>query len=87
MKQDTGKSAEENIEQPKNKTSTTKVITSSKRSSEDDSVLQPKKFSRKLVNPAQDRPLTNKDKTKKYSKKAVGTVSGKDASSLVGGEA
>lgn len=85
MKQDTGKSAEESSEQPK--TTTSKVTASPKRSSEDDSVLPPKKFIRKLVNSAQDKPLTNKEKTKKDSKKAVDNVSSKDESSLVGGEA
>ncbi|KAI9121586.1 hypothetical protein K1719_008619 [Acacia pycnantha] len=84
VKQDAGESAEQSTEQPKDKTSTPKVTASRKRSSEDESVLQSKKFVRKLVNPAQDKPSANKDKTKKNSKTEVGSVSSKDESSLVG---
>ncbi|KAK7396125.1 hypothetical protein VNO78_16909 [Psophocarpus tetragonolobus] len=68
------------------KDSIPKVTVSSKRSSEDDSVLPSKKFVRRLVNSSQDKPFTNKDKTKNSSNKAVGSVSGKDESSLVSGE-
>ncbi|KAK7336303.1 hypothetical protein VNO77_16839 [Canavalia gladiata] len=79
--------AEEKIEQAKNKSSTPKVTVSSKRSSDDDSVLPSKKFVRRLVNPSQDKPLTNEDKTKKSGKKAVGGILGKDENRLVSGEA
>ncbi|XP_061356746.1 polyribonucleotide nucleotidyltransferase 1, chloroplastic isoform X2 [Gastrolobium bilobum] len=79
--------AEEKIEQPKDKISSPKVTASSKRSSEDDSVLPSKKFIRKSVSPSPDKPSSNKDKMKKSSNKAVGSVSGKDESSLVSGEA
>ncbi|KAK4272359.1 hypothetical protein QN277_020927 [Acacia crassicarpa] len=84
VKQDAGESAEQSTEQPKDKTSTPKVTASRKRSSEDESVLQSKKFVKKFVNPAQDKPSANKDKTKKNSKTEVGSVSSKDESSLVG---
>lgn len=84
VKQDAEKSAEQNIEQPKDKSYTPKVTASHKRSSEDVSVLPSKKFVRKLVNPGQDKPSTDKDKTKKNSKKEVGSFSSKDESSLVG---
>ncbi|OIW21458.1 hypothetical protein TanjilG_03825 [Lupinus angustifolius] len=63
-----------------------KDTTSSKRRSEDDSVIPSKKFIRKLVSSSQDKPFTNKDKIKKSSNKAVGSVSGKDESSWVSGE-
>ncbi|CAJ1919575.1 unnamed protein product [Sphenostylis stenocarpa] len=74
-------------EKSKDKSSTPKITASSKRSSEDDSVLPSKKFIKRLVSSSQDKPFTNKDKTKKSSNKAVGSVSGKDESSLVSGEA
>ncbi|XP_027352842.1 probable polyribonucleotide nucleotidyltransferase 1, chloroplastic isoform X1 [Abrus precatorius] len=91
-KQSTGKLtedglAEEKVEQSKDKSSTPKVTTSSKRSSEDDSLLPSKKFVRRLVNSSQDKPFTNKDKTKKSNNKTVGSVSSKDENSLVSGEA
>ncbi|KHN34651.1 Polyribonucleotide nucleotidyltransferase [Glycine soja] len=73
---------EEKTEQSKDKSSTPNVTASSKRSSEDDSVLPSKKFVRRLVSSSLDKPFTNKDKTKKSSNKAVGSVSGKDESSL-----
>lgn len=78
---------EEKTEQSKDKSSTPNVTASSKRSSEDDSVLPSKKFVRRLVSSSQDKPFTNKDKRKKSSNKAVGSVSGEDESSLVSGEA
>jgi len=74
-------------EKSKDKSSTPKVTASSKRSSEDDSVLPSKKFVRRLVSSSQDKPFTNKEKTKKSSNKEVGSVSAKDESSLVSGEA
>lgn len=84
VKQEAEKSAEQNTEQPKDKTYTPKVTASHKRSSEDDSLLPSKKFTRKLVNRTQDKTSANKDKTKKNSKEEVGSVSIKDESSLVG---
>lgn len=65
--------------------STPKVTASSKRSSEDDSVLPSKKFVRRLVSSSQDNP--DEDKTNKSSNKEAGSVSGKDENSLVSGEA
>ncbi|KAL2320519.1 hypothetical protein Fmac_029488 [Flemingia macrophylla] len=62
--------------------STPKVTASSKRSSEDDSVLPAKKFVRRLVSSSQDKPFINRDKTKKSSNKEAGSVSGKDENSL-----
>lgn len=73
---------EQKIEQPKDRSKTSKVTASSKRSSEDDSVLPSKKFVRRLVNSSQD-----KDKSKKSSNKEVSSVSSKDENSLVSGEA
>ncbi|KAK7286582.1 hypothetical protein RJT34_21675 [Clitoria ternatea] len=79
--------SEENIEQPKDKSSNPKVSASSKRNSEDNSVIPSKKFVRKLVGQSQDKPFTNKDKIKKSSNREIGSVSSKDENSLVSGEA
>ncbi|WVZ05059.1 hypothetical protein V8G54_018405 [Vigna mungo] len=89
VKQSTGELADgtetssKSSEKSKDNSSTSKITSSSKRSSEDDSVLPSKKFVRRLVNSSQD----NKEKTKKNSNKAVGSVSVKDESSLISGEA
>ncbi|MED6157820.1 Purine nucleoside phosphorylase [Stylosanthes scabra] len=77
--------AEGKSKQPKDKVS--KVRVASKRSSEDDSVIPSKKFIRKLVNPSEDKPSTNKDDVERTNDEAFGSVSGKDESSLVSGEA
>lgn len=74
-------------EQPKDKFNNSKGTASSKRSSEDGSVLPSKKFIRRMVSPSQEKPVTNKDKTKKSSNKEVNSASSKDESSLVSGEA
>ncbi|KAK8473342.1 hypothetical protein PHAVU_001G105633 [Phaseolus vulgaris] len=93
IKQSTGELADDtetsskSPEKSKDKSSTPKITASSKRSSEDDSVLPSKKFVRRLVSSSEDKPFTNKDKTKKSSNKAVGSGSVKDESSLVSGEA
>ncbi|KAI4301018.1 hypothetical protein L6164_034337 [Bauhinia variegata] len=70
--------AEEKTEQSKDKMNTSKVTASHKRGSLDDSELPQKKFVRRLVSPTQDKPLTNKNRTKKSS-----SVSSKDESNLV----
>ncbi|XP_027930453.1 probable polyribonucleotide nucleotidyltransferase 1, chloroplastic [Vigna unguiculata] len=93
VKQSTGELADDtetsskSPEKSKDNSSTPKITSSSKRSSEDDSVLPSKKFVRRLVNSSQDKPLTNKEKTKKSSNKAAGSVSVNDESTLVSGEA
>lgn len=78
---------EEKTEGPNDKVNTPKGTASSKRSSEDNSVLPSKKFIRRSVGPSQEKPVTNKDKIKKSSNKTVSSVSSKDESSLVGEEA
>ncbi|CAL5193156.1 unnamed protein product [Lathyrus oleraceus] len=77
---------EEKTEQPNDEVNTPKGTASSKRSSEDNSALPSKKFSRS-VSPSQEKPAAKKDKIKKSSNKAVSSVSSKDESSLVGEEA
>ncbi|PNX73327.1 polyribonucleotide nucleotidyltransferase [Trifolium pratense] len=69
------------------KVKTPKGTASSKRSSEDNSVLPSKKFIRRSVSPSQEKPISNKDKIKKSGNKAVSSVSSKDENSLVGDEA
>ncbi|XP_004493216.3 probable polyribonucleotide nucleotidyltransferase 1, chloroplastic isoform X1 [Cicer arietinum] len=74
-------------EQTNDNFNTPKGTVSSKRNSEDDSVLPSKKFIRRSVSPSQDKPVANKDKIKKTGNRAVSSVSGKDESSLVGEQA
>lgn len=71
--------AEENVEQPKDKPSTHKLSSSPKSTPADDALLPQKKFVRRFD--------TNKEVSKKSSNKAVGSVSSKDKTSLVNGEA
>ncbi|XP_050244948.1 polyribonucleotide nucleotidyltransferase 1, chloroplastic isoform X2 [Quercus robur] len=79
--------AEKNIEQLEDKISTPNLESAPESNpSEDDAQLPQKKFIRRLVSPARDRPDTNKDKSK-GSSKAVSSVSSKDEHSLVNGEA
>lgn len=79
--------AEKNIEQLEDKISTPNLESAPESNpSEDDAQLPQKKFIRRLVSPARDRPDTNKDKSK-GSSKAVSSVSSKDENSLVNGEA
>lgn len=79
--------AEKNIEQLGDKISTPNSESAPESNpSEDDTQLPQKKFIRRLVSPARDRPDTNKDKSKSSSK-AVSSVSSKDENSLVNGEA
>jgi len=61
------------------KVNTRKGKTSSKRSSEDNSVLPSKKFTRRSVSSSDNEPVTNKDKIKKSGNK--------DESNLVSEEA
>ncbi|KAK2362469.1 Purine nucleoside phosphorylase [Trifolium repens] len=74
-------------EKPNDKVNIPKGTASSKRSSEDNSILPSKKFIRRSVNPSQEKPVSNKDKIKKSGNKADSSVSSKDESSLVGEEA
>ncbi|XP_048333222.2 polyribonucleotide nucleotidyltransferase 1, chloroplastic isoform X2 [Ziziphus jujuba] len=76
--------SEENIEQPEDKTKATR---STKSNLAESTLLPQKKFIRRLVSTGKDGPQTSKDKTKKSSSKAVSSVSSKDKSSLVNGEA
>ncbi|KAK7290675.1 hypothetical protein RIF29_05264 [Crotalaria pallida] len=87
--QPAGKITEDTLSSQKSpdKGSSKKVTASSKRSSEDVSVLPSKKFIRKLVSSSEDKPLTNKDKIKKSSNISVDSSSSKDESHLVSGEA
>ncbi|KAH7522759.1 hypothetical protein FEM48_Zijuj07G0172500 [Ziziphus jujuba var. spinosa] len=76
--------SEENIEQPEDKTKATR---STKSNLAESTLLPQKKFIRRLVSTGKDGPQTSKDKAKKSSSKAVSSVSSKDKSSLVNGEA
>ncbi|GAU23997.1 hypothetical protein TSUD_327970 [Trifolium subterraneum] len=78
---------EEKTGKPNDKANTPKGTASSKRSSEDNSVLPSKKVIRRSVSPSQDKPVSNKGKIKKSGNKAVSSLSSKDESSLVGEEA
>ena len=49
--------------------------------------LPQKKFIRRLVSTAKDRPNINKDKTRKSNSKVASSVSSKDENTLVNGEA
>ncbi|VVA36258.1 PREDICTED: polyribonucleotide nucleotidyltransferase [Prunus dulcis] len=64
----------ENISSPKNNTA-------------ENTLLPQKKFIRRLVTPAKDRPNINKDKTKKSSSEVVNSVSSNGENTLVNGEA
>jgi polyribonucleotide nucleotidyltransferase len=79
--------AEKNIEQPKDKISTPKLASSTKSTATEDAQLPQKKFIRRLVGAARDRSNANKDTSKKSSSKEVSSVSSKDETNLVNGEA
>jgi polyribonucleotide nucleotidyltransferase len=74
--------AEKNNEEPKDKSSTTKLASSTKSTAAEDAQLPQKKFIRRLAGAAKDRSTTIKDTSKKSS-----SVSSKDETSLVNGEA
>lgn len=62
--------------------------TISPRSSSPEQTMQPqKKVIKKTVSPAKDRPYVNKDRAKKSGTKAVSSISTKDGTTLVNGEA
>ncbi|KAE8099760.1 hypothetical protein FH972_017714 [Carpinus fangiana] len=79
--------AEKNNEEPKDKSSTTKLASSAKSTAAEDAQLPQKKFIRRLAGTAKDRSTTLKDTSKKSSSKEVSSVSSKDETSLVNGEA
>jgi polyribonucleotide nucleotidyltransferase len=79
--------AEKNIEQPKDKISTPKLASSTKSTAAEDAQFPQKKFIRRLVGAARDRSNTNKDTSKKSSSEEVSSLSSKDETSLVNGEA
>lgn len=79
--------AEKNNEEPKDKSSTTKLASSTRSTAAEDAQLPQKKFIRRLVGAAKDRSTTIKDTAKKSSSKEVSSVSSKDETSLVNGEA
>ncbi|XP_059462683.1 polyribonucleotide nucleotidyltransferase 1, chloroplastic [Corylus avellana] len=79
--------AEKNNEEPKDKSSTTKLASSTRSTAAEDAQLPQKKFIRRLVGAAKDRSTTIKDTSKKSSSKEVSSVSSKDETSLVNGEA
>lgn len=79
--------AEKNNEEPNDKSSTTRLASSTKSSAAEDAQLPQKKFIRRLVGAAKDRSTTIKDTSKKSSSTEVSSVSSKDETSLVNGEA
>lgn len=79
-----GDVSEENIEQPEDKI---KARGSHKSDLVENTLLPQKKFIRRLVSPGKDGSHANKEKAKKSSNKAVSSISSKDKSSLVNGEA
>ncbi|XP_050122584.1 polyribonucleotide nucleotidyltransferase 1, chloroplastic-like isoform X4 [Malus sylvestris] len=83
-KQPTGDSSDVASQETSDKGSTKKIISTPKRDLAGE--LPQKKFIRRLVSAAKDRPNINKDKTKKSSK-VVSSVSSKDENTLVNGEA
>ncbi|TQD94097.1 hypothetical protein C1H46_020292 [Malus baccata] len=83
-KQPTGDSNDVASQETSDKGSTKKIISTPKRDLAGE--LPQKKFIRRLVSAAKDRPNINKDKTKKSSK-VVSNVSSKDENTLVNGEA
>ncbi|KAL5837373.1 hypothetical protein ACOSQ3_014542 [Xanthoceras sorbifolium] len=80
--------AEEKIEQPKDKVGTPKLESSSRSYSPEDTLLPQKKVKvfKREVSPAEEGASINK-RTKKSGSKAVSSISSKDGSSLVDGEA
>lgn len=62
-------------------------ISSPKNNTAENTLLPQKKFIRRLVTPAKDRPNINKDKTKKSSSEVVNSISSNGESTLVNGEA
>ncbi|KAM0980406.1 hypothetical protein ACFX2A_013848 [Malus domestica] len=83
-KQPTGDSSDIASQETSDKGSTKKIVSTPKRDLAGE--LPQKKFIRRLVSAAKDRPNINKDKTKKSSK-VVSSVSSKDENTLVNGEA
>ncbi|KAK3198188.1 hypothetical protein Dsin_021603 [Dipteronia sinensis] len=81
--------AEEKIEQPKDKVGTPKFESSPRSNSLESTLLPQKKVKvfKRVASPAKEGPYINKERTKKSSSKAVGSISSKDRSSLVDGEA
>lgn len=82
-------SSEEKTHQPKAKVGAPKLMGSPKSNSAEDTLPPQKKVKvfKRPASPAKDGPYTNKDRTKKSSSKAVSSLSSKDGSSLVDGEA
>lgn len=62
-------------------------ISSPKSNTAENTLPPQKKFIRRLVSPAKDRPNINKDKTKKSSSEVVNSVSSNGENTLVNGEA
>nr|XP_028948397.1 polyribonucleotide nucleotidyltransferase 1, chloroplastic-like isoform X4 [Malus domestica] len=83
-KQPTGDSSDIASQETSDKGSTKKIVSTPKRDLAGE--LPQKKFIRRLVSAAKDRPNINKDKTKKSSK-VVSSVSSKDENTSVNGEA
>ncbi|KAI9186074.1 hypothetical protein LWI28_013516 [Acer negundo] len=81
--------AEEKIEQPKDKVGTPKFESSPRSNSQEGTLLPQKKVKvfKRVASPAKEGPYINKERTKKSGSKAVSSISSKDRSSLVDGEA
>ncbi|XP_041023853.1 probable polyribonucleotide nucleotidyltransferase 1, chloroplastic isoform X1 [Juglans microcarpa x Juglans regia] len=73
--------------QPDSKVGAPKLGSSHKSTPAEDTLHPQKKFIRRLVDSTRDEHNVNKDTSKKSSSKAISTVSSKDETSLVNGEA
>ncbi|KAJ0013713.1 hypothetical protein Pint_20707 [Pistacia integerrima] len=81
--------AEEKIQHPKDTVGTQKAVSSSKGNTTEDTLLSQKKVKaiKRTGSPSKEVSPINKERTKKSTGKAVSSISKKDGSSLVDGEA
>ncbi|XP_043702950.1 polyribonucleotide nucleotidyltransferase 1, chloroplastic-like [Telopea speciosissima] len=80
--------AAEDIEQPQEKVTVSKLSSSPKKSSSsDESMLKPQKAIKRLVSPTRGGPYVNKSRPKKSSSKEVNSIAGNEGTSLVDGKA
>ncbi|KAA8516905.1 hypothetical protein F0562_017277 [Nyssa sinensis] len=79
--------AEANAERSKSKSSALNPPNSAQSNSTEDNLLPQGKIVKRLVSSVKDGPYTNKERSKKSSSKAVSSISSKNESDLVNGEA
>ncbi|XP_042484672.1 probable polyribonucleotide nucleotidyltransferase 1, chloroplastic [Macadamia integrifolia] len=83
-----GRLTAEDIEQPQENVTVSKLTgLPMKSSSADESLLKPEKAIKRLINPAKGGPYINKSRPKKTSSKAVNSIAGNEGTSLVDGKA